>query len=180
MIIAADRALSPKLPMGNPAPRLRVKTLAGNSWNLSEQSPQNYTMVVFYRGLHCPICIQYLTELQQKLDVFKQLGIEAIAISGDSHDKAQQIQALASLSSLTLGYDLTLDDMHRWSLYMSKGHFEKEPTFFSEPALFLIKPDGRLYLANIGTHPFSRIDFDFLAKGLEYVIAADYPFRGTE
>lgn len=180
MTITVDRALSPKLLMGKPAPELTVQTLEGGSWSLADQSPKNYTMVLFYRGLHCPICAQYLTQLDQKLGVFEQMGVEAIAISGDSQDKAQQLQAQANLKNLTLGYGLTPEEMRRWGLYLSKGHFGKEPTLFSEPALFLIQPDGRLYLADIGTHPFARVDLDLLAKGLEFVIAANYPFRGTE
>ncbi len=180
MMIETDRALSPKLLMGHPAPELKVQTLSGNTWSLAEQTPENYTMVLFYRGVHCPICAQYLTQLEQKLATFEQLGINAIAISGDDQDKTQQFKTQANLKNLTLGYGLTPEEMRRWGLYLSKGHFEKEPKLFSEPALFLIKSDGRLYLADIGTHPFSRVDLDLLAKGLEFVIAANYPFRGTE
>lgn len=170
---------SSKLLMGNPAPALAVKTLDGRAWKLADQTPENYTMIVLYRGLHCPVCAQYLTELAEKLDAFIQLGVNVIAISGDSLEKAKKLQEKAKLQQVTIGYDLTSEDMHRWGLYLSQGHFDGEPDLFSEPAVFLIKPDGRLYFANIGTHPFSRVGFDFLLEGLEYVIPRDYPFRGT-
>ena len=39
-------------------PALEVETLNG-SWSLADQNPENFTMVVFYRGLHCPICSKY-------------------------------------------------------------------------------------------------------------------------
>lgn len=171
---------SPKLIMGNPAPALEVNTLNNGLWKLADQDPDNYTMIVFYRGLHCPVCLEHITELEQKLDAFHQLGITVIAISGDSRDKTTQFQTLGNIQKLTLGYDLTAADMSRWGLYMSKGQFEQEPKLFSEPAVFLVKHDGRLYFANLGTHPFSRINFDFLLNGLEYVITNNYPFRGTE
>ncbi|BBD58367.1 redoxin domain-containing protein [Nostoc sp. HK-01] len=180
MITQSETTTSPKLIMGNQAPVLEVKTLDGKIWKLADQTPQNYTMIVFYRGLHCPICEQYITDLEQKLDDFKQLGVEAIALSGDSLEKAQQFQAKANIQNLTIGYSLTPDEMRRWGLYLTKGHFESEPVLFSEPAVFLVKPDGRLYFANIGTHPFSRVDFGFLLQGLEYIIPRNYPFRGTE
>ena len=43
-------------------PALEVSTLQG-SWALTSQAPDNFTMVVFYRGLHCPLCSKYLAEL---------------------------------------------------------------------------------------------------------------------
>ncbi len=179
-MIEALRNTSPKLVMGSSAPELAVKTLKGGLWRLSEQTPENYTMVVFYRGCHCPVCQQYITELDQKLESFQQLGVSAIAISGDSPEAAEQFQADTPLQKLSIGYGLTPDDMRRWGLYLSKGHFDHEPALFSEPALFLIKPDGRLYFVNLGAHPFSRVSFDFLLQGLEYIIPRNYPFRGTE
>ncbi|NEZ59005.1 redoxin domain-containing protein [Adonisia turfae] len=177
---ATVNGTSAKLVMGHPAPALEVNTLSHGLWNLADQTPENYTMIVFYRGLHCPVCVQYISELEQKLNAFSQLGVTVIAISGDDQEKAAQLQAKTNSQQLTLGYGLTYDDMRRWGLYLSKGHFDNEPTLFSEPALFLIKPNGHIYLANLGTHPFSRISFDFLIQGLEYVIPNNYPFRGTE
>ncbi len=180
MVTQTEKTTSPKLIMGHPAPVLEVKTLDGTTWKLADQTPKNYTMIVFYRGLHCPLCEQYMTSLEPKVDAFKQLGIDVIAISGDTMERAQQFQEKANIQNVPLGYGLTLDDMRRWGLYMSKGHFENEPALFSEPALFLITPDSRLYYANIGTHPFSRVDFGYLLQWLEYAIPKNYPFRGTE
>ncbi|MBW4479038.1 MAG: AhpC/TSA family protein [Tolypothrix brevis GSE-NOS-MK-07-07A] len=180
MAIQSERTTSPKLIMGNPAPSLEVKTLDGGVWNLAEQPTNKYTMIVFYRGLHCPICQEYILQVEHKLDAFKELGVEVIAISGDQLEQAQQFKATTNIEHLMIGYGLTLDDMHRWGLYISKGHFESEPAIFSEPATFIIKPDGRLYYANIGTHPFARPDLDLLLRGLDYIIHKNYPFRGTE
>lgn len=171
---------SAKLVMGHPAPVLEVNTLGGDRWQLAAQSPEQYTMVVFYRGRHCPLCEQHIARLDQKLEAFQQLGVGVIAISGDSLERAQQFYEAAKIQQVTIGYGLTTEDMRRWGLYVSKGHFDVEPALFSEPALFLIKPDGRLYFANLGTHPFSRVDLDVLLQGLEYIIPNNYPFRGTE
>ena len=35
---------------------LEFDTVAGSRWSLAAQQPQTFTMVVFYRGLHCPVC----------------------------------------------------------------------------------------------------------------------------
>ncbi|ASC70552.1 peroxiredoxin [Halomicronema hongdechloris C2206] len=179
-MLTSENAISPKLLMGHLAPNLAVDTVDGSHWKLSDQRPENYTLIVFYRGLHCPICQQYLADLDQALEAFSQLGVTVIAVSGDTYDRAKQLQETAKIETLTIGYGLAPEDMRRWGLYLSRGHFKQEPALFSEPALFLVKPDGRLYYANIGTHPFSRVSFEFLLQGLEYIIPRNYPFRGTE
>ena len=46
-----------------PVPALSVPTLTHGGYLLTSETPQNFTLVVFYRGLHCPICLKYLLEL---------------------------------------------------------------------------------------------------------------------
>ncbi|PSB58441.1 peroxiredoxin-like family protein [Chamaesiphon polymorphus] len=180
MTIQIERTTSPKLIMGHPAPSLELKTLDGNVWNLAKQPTDKYTAIVFYRGLHCPFCQEYIAAVDKQLAEFNRIGVNVIAISGDTLERAQQFKAVSKIENLALGYGLTQDDMHKWGLYISKGHFESEPAIFSEPATFIIKPDGRLYYANVGTHPFARPDLSILLRGLDYIVHHDYPFRGTE
>ena len=54
----------------------------------------------------------------------------------------------------------------------------KEPALFTEPGLFLVRPDGTLYWAAIQTMPFARPGFADVLKALDFVIAKDYPARG--
>lgn len=42
--------------------------------------PQPFDMLVFYRGLHCPICIVYLSELNRLLPEFTERGVNVLAI----------------------------------------------------------------------------------------------------
>jgi hypothetical protein len=42
----------------------------GGRWQLDAQRPARCTMMVFYRGLHCPICRAYLIELTKLVDDF--------------------------------------------------------------------------------------------------------------
>lgn len=47
--------------------------------------------MVFYRGVHCPICRSYLTELNRTLDDFAGTGVTSVvAVSGDGADRAQE------------------------------------------------------------------------------------------
>ena len=170
---------STKLLTGITAPLLEVSTLNGQVWRLTEQKPQNYTMVVFYRGLHCPLCEEQLVELDQKLGQFADLGIKVIAISGDSLERAHQSQHDWDLKNLLVGYDLSEETMRRWGLYLSHGAFDNEPELFSEPAIFLIKPCGKIAFSMISNTPFARPRLDDLIGGLDYILQNNYPIRGN-
>ncbi|MGF1569203.1 MAG: peroxiredoxin-like family protein [Nodosilinea sp.] len=169
-----------RLIPGDAVPALTVKTLGGKRWNVADQTPQNFTLVVFYRGLHCPLCAEYLQELEQKLDQFGAIGVEAIAISGDDHSRAVASVEKWNLQRLTIGYGLTRDAMRDWGLYVSRGELEGEPDFFNEPGLFLIRPDGVLFFAGVNNAPYGRTDLATLLGGLDYVLNHSYPLRGTE
>ena len=64
-------------------PSLSLPTVGGDTWTLSEQMGKNFTMVVFYRGLHCPICAKYLRDLNSKADEFAQRGVNVVVASSD-------------------------------------------------------------------------------------------------
>lgn len=170
---------STKLLTGTSAPNLEIQTLDGTQWRLADQTPQNYTMIVFYRGLHCPLCKAQVAELEQKLGQLADLGIEAIAISGDSYERARQSQQEWGLNNLQVGYGLSEDTMRRWGLYLSQGAFDNEPSIYNEPAIFLIKPCGKIAFSIISNTPFARPRFDDLIGGLDYILKNDYPIRGT-
>ena len=45
-------------------PQLNVDLAGGGSFHLKGERPANFTLLVFYRGLHCPICKTQLRELE--------------------------------------------------------------------------------------------------------------------
>ena len=82
-----------KLMPRQPVPELAVPLVAGGAWRLADQAPENFTLICFYRGLHCPICKTYVKELDRLVDDFAQRGVKVIAISSDSQERAQQTAA---------------------------------------------------------------------------------------
>ena len=161
---------------------LQINTLQGD-WSLDQQSAENFTMLVFYRGLHCPICLKYLADLEKSLNDFTENGVSVIAISSDDKDRAEQTKDKAKLENVTLGYGLSVEQAQQWGLHRSKGKGKtsigiEEPAEFSEPGLLLIKPDNTLYWSNISTMPFARPNFDEILGAIKFVVANDYPARG--
>ena len=45
--------LMPRLPV----PALKVPTLTHGDYSLAADAPQAFSLIVFYRGLHCPLCL---------------------------------------------------------------------------------------------------------------------------
>lgn len=160
------------------APSLEVDTLSGTRWKLYEKKPENFIMIVFYRGLHCPICRNYLRDLDRKIGEFLSRDVEVIAASSDSQQRAQTTQREWELQSLNVGYGLTIPKAREWGLYISRGIKDGEPPEFAEPGLFLVKPDGTLYAAAINTMPFARPSFNDVLGAIDFVIQHNYPARG--
>ena len=174
--------LTPVFPRQS-APALEVATTDGGTWRLADQKPENFTLVVMYRGLHCPICSRYLKDLDNKLGDFAAVGVEAIALSSDVEERAVQAKTDWKLDNLTVGYGLTLDSAREWGLYVSAGigttssGFE-EPALFSEPGLFLVRPDGTIYFGSVQTMPFARPAFAEILGATKFVLERGYPARG--
>lgn len=158
-------------------PNIEVNLVNDTTWKLKEQKPENFTMVLFYRGKHCPVCKKQLQELQGKLKDFTDLGVNVIAISSDTEEKAKGSYKEWKVGDVPIGYGYPIEEARKWGMFISKG-IKDEPEYFIEPGLFLIKPDGTLYSASIQSMPFARPDFDDLLKGIDFIMKKNYPARG--
>ena len=69
-------------------PTLTLQTLNHGTFDLFKETSERGTVICFYRGLHCPICATYLTELQKRVADFAERGVSTIAISTDGADRA--------------------------------------------------------------------------------------------
>lgn len=164
-------------------PSLVVPLAGGGTFDLAKDHGETFTLVVFYRGLHCPICKPYLGSLEKLLDKFGEKGVAAVAVSTDVAERAETAKADWRLPNLKLGYGLTLEQARAWGLYISSGIGKtsigiEEPALFSEPGLFIVRPDQTLYFGSVQTMPFARPAFGDLLKALDFAIARDYPARG--
>ncbi len=164
-------------------PALSVRTLSGAIWTLSERRPERFSLIVFYRGYHCPICRTYVGELDRLLPELHARGVDVLAVSSDGRERAELARKEWGLKNLDLGYGLDLAAAREWGLYVSTARGKtsagiEEPERFSEPGLFLVRPDGTLYWAAVQTMPFARPHFRDVLAGLDFVIKVDYPARG--
>lgn len=164
-------------------PDLSMDTLAHGKFDLSSEGSERGTVVCFYRGLHCPICANYLTELEKKTANFKERGVSTIAISSDDQERAQAMADKIEANDLRIGYGLPLTKAKEWGLYISTSRGTtsigiEEPALFAEPGLFMVTPEQTLYYGSVQTMPFVRPHFSELVGALDFAIANDYPARG--
>jgi peroxiredoxin len=159
-------------------PPLHVPTVAHGDFALAAQAPRHFTLLVFYRGAFCPYCLKQLRELGRLLPDFTERGVELLALSCDERTNAEAMAAKVGEPGLRFGYGLEAATARAWGLHMSRGHYDSEPALFSEPGLFLVRPDGTLYFAAQQTMPFARPHADELLAAIGFAIDKGYPARG--
>jgi len=164
-------------------PTLTLPTLDHGEFDLYTDGSERGTVVTFYRGLHCPICAKYLTELEKRTADFAERGVKTIAISTDDEERTREMQKKIEASALRFAYDLSLEKAREWGLYISNSRGKtsigiEEPALFSEPGLFLVQPDGALCYGSVQTMPFARPHFSELVGALDFAIEKNYPARG--
>jgi peroxiredoxin len=166
-----------------PTPDLVVPLVNGAQFALKTESVEQFQLIVFYRGLHCPICAKYLIELERLVPEFEKRGVKVLALSSDKLDRAAAMAEKIKATHLRIGYDLSLQNAREWGLYISasKGKTSidiEEPALFSEPGIFIVRADGTLYYASTQTMPFARPSFQDLVAAVDFAISKNYPARG--
>lgn len=164
-------------------PDLTLETLNHGKFDLSAEGSKSGTVICFYRGLHCPICANYLTEFQKKVADFAERGVATIAISSDGKERTQAMADKIGADTLRFAYDLPLGNAREWGLFISTSRGKtsigiEEPDLFSEPGLFMVTPEQNLYYGSTQTMPFVRPHFSELVSAIDFAIANDYPARG--
>lgn len=174
-----QHALMPRYPV----PALNVPLTTGGRFVLGAAPGATFDMVVFYRGLHCPVCAKYLMELERLAPEFAARGVGLVAVSSDDADRGQEMAKKIGASGLQMGYGLSLRSAREWGLYISASRGKtsigiEEPALFSEPGVFIVRPDGSLYYGAVQTMPFARPQFQDLLGAIDFAISKDYPARG--
>ncbi len=164
-------------------PDLDLPTLDQGAFSLATEATERGTVICFYRGLHCPICASYLTELEKRVEAFAERGVSCIAVSSDGEERTREMAKKIDAKHMRFGYDVSLSKAKEWGLYISTGRGMtsigiEEPDLFHEPGLFMVTPEQHLYYGSVQTMPFVRPHFSELLGALDFAISKNYPARG--
>ncbi|APY00291.1 redoxin domain-containing protein [Lacinutrix venerupis] len=158
-------------------PELEIELINGTTWKLSEQSPEHFTLILFYRGKHCPKCKEQLEEVQENIEKFSKRGINVIAISSDTESVAKETYKDWDINDIPLAYGFPIEEARKWGLFISSG-IKKEPDFFTEPGLFLLDKEHEVYWESIQSMPFGRPSLRAILGGVDFILKENYPARG--
>jgi len=140
---------------------------------------ENWTLLVVYRGKHCPRCKKYLNILNEMRAHWETAGFDISVVSADSVEKAQADQAEFGWG-FDLGYNLTEDQMGTLGVYvtdpLSPDETDKR---FAEPGIFVLREDGSLIVVAISNGPAARPDLAELLDGMIFNKKNKRPHRGT-
>ncbi|MDX1462863.1 MAG: peroxiredoxin-like family protein [Marinirhabdus sp.] len=161
-------------------PNLKIDLINDTQWELEKQDPEKFTLLVFYRGYHCPKCKEQLENLKTNLTEFTDRGVNVIGISMDHKDRAKKSGNEWAIDAIPIGYGMTEKTAREWGLYISEAISESETAVFSEPGLFLVQPDRTLFMSSVQSMPFARPKFSDLLKAIDFVQKENYPPRGTK
>lgn len=164
-------------------PALDLPLVGGGRYALGAKPAERFDLLVFYRGLHCPVCAKYLMELERLAPEFEKRGVRSVAVSSDESERAAKMAEKVKASLVSFAFGLPLSNARAWGLYVSAGRGTtsigvEEPALFNEPGVFLVRPDGTLYYGSTQTMPFARPAFADLLGAVDFAISKDYPARG--
>jgi peroxiredoxin len=169
-----------KLSSGSQLPAISLSLVGGGTVTLGKPQKEGHWQLVFiYRGLHCPVCKQYLKKLEGLKDKFLGTAAEIIVVSGDPESKAVSMVESNGLS-FPVAYGLSIEQMKELGLYISHPRSPQETDRpFPEPGMFAANAEGRVQLIDISNTPFNRSDLGELLETVEWIQENDYPIRGT-
>jgi peroxiredoxin len=165
------------------APNLGLDLVGGGNTDdlkLCTGADGRFTLVVFYRGLHCPICRKQLAEIDRRIDDLQAAGIgRTVAVSMETAERSTRVVDEWHLSKLPVAYGLPEEAARSWGLNLSRAIKDGEPDLFNEPGIFILDDDGTLFWSSTATMPFGRPSLDDLIAGVRYAQDHDYPARGA-
>ena len=165
------------------APKLSLPLTGGGSTDdlaLGSGADGRFSLVVFFRGLHCPVCRKQLSELDKSLDDLQQAGVgRVVAVSMETEERSDRLVEKWNLENLSVAHGLTEAQAREWGLFISTAIKDGEPDVFSEPGVAILDADGSLFWTNVSSMPFGRPHLDEIIGGLQFVQKEDYPARGS-
>ena len=139
-----------------------------------------FSLILFFRGLHCPVCRKQLGELNRRLSELRAAGIgRVVAVSMETQSRSEQLVEEWGLDQLPVAYALSEASARSWGLYVSAAIKEGEPAVFNEPGVFVLDTDRSLFWSSVATMPFGRPALDDVLAGLRFAQDNNYPARGA-
>jgi peroxiredoxin len=165
------------------APSLSLPLTGGGSTDdlaLGTGADGRFSPVVFFRGLHCPVCRKQVGELDRRLGDLREAGVgRVVAVSMETSERSAQLVQEWHLGDLPVAHGLSEASAREWGLFVSTAIKDGEAPVFNEPGVFVLDADGTVYWSNVSSMPFGRPALDDVLAGLQFAQQQDYPAQGA-
>jgi len=169
-----------RIKPGQRFPQLSITCLDSRHKHLSDFLSRSFLLLVVYRGVQCSYCKQQMQELDTLHHEFDQRDVQVLAMSMDTPEKAQQAKLEWELENLQIAYGLDINAARQCGLYISEATKESQMPLFSEPGIFLIRPDQTLYAAWISSFPSPRPNLAEVIHAIDFIQTNNVPPRGAD
>ena len=104
-------------------PRLSLPLTGGGSTDdlrLGTGADGRFTFVVFFRGLHCPVCRGQLREIDRRLGDLAEAGVgRVVAVSMETEERSTELVKTWPLEHLSVAHGLSETSAREWGLFIS-------------------------------------------------------------
>jgi peroxiredoxin len=112
---------------GHMVPALDLPLVGGGRFVFGNPRPESFSVLVFYRGLHCLRCPGQLRSYQELLPSFKACGADVVAITSDDEDRATRSAAVWGITTLPIAHGFSIESAPVWSIHITSGKKPDEP-----------------------------------------------------
>lgn len=116
-------------------PEMDLPLVGGGRFDIHEMTPDKFTLVIAYRGLHCPKCKAQLQAVDPMVEGLKSRGYEIVAVSMDSEARARKAKVEWDIKNIPIAYDMGLLMAKSWAyLFLISAPIATSPNFFPNRA----------------------------------------------
>jgi len=137
-----------------------------------------WTMLVVYRGKHCPRCVTYINRLHELAPDYAARNVDILLASADSSERAAAMAAEHKWT-LPIAHSLSVADMRLLGLYITEPPAGSDiPGPYAEPGLFLVNTEGRVHVLSTSNAASCRPDLAVFLDGVIGTQERNLPVRG--
>ena len=167
------------LKPGQKVPELEFPLLSGGTLALRPDPGVRLRLISFYRGAFCGFCTRFMQQLNGMHAEFAELGIDLAGVSVDPKDTAEAWAEKNGIDKIAIGYGLAREQIEACGIFASHFTRDGKELYFAEPALWLVRPDGELFLSIQSSVSCGRPDLESLMTGLKLLAGQGFPTRGN-
>lgn len=161
----------------DPFPPIEFKMMSGETERLSDNTGR-WTVLVVYRGDHCPRCKTYVARLHELAAAYAEREVDLRLASMDPENVARRTIEENGWT-LPVAHSLSVAECQQLSVYLTDHEDGAELSGpYAEPGLYLINPEGLTQVIATSNSPSVRPDLEVVLDGIIGTQDRNLPIRG--